>query len=401
MPNIPPKIPAEAPIKTANAYCIGPPFAARPPVPSRAGRSGGHSGRWTRPSPATQKRTNRQNGRMRVGILGLGGMGSTHLRQYRQMPDVEILAFDPKEERRQMAAAGGAVACTSPEDLIGKADVVDVCVATDLHHAVGMEAVAAGKAVFMEKPIARTLEQAAELMDAADKARVPFTVGMVVRYFPEFARANAVVRSGSLGNPAAARTRRGGAAPRGSQDWFMDHRRSGGVLVDLAIHDFDWLRWTLGEVKSLYARSVAAERGSGPDYALTTLTFDSGCVGHVEATWMDPAGFRVTFEVCGSDGMIQYDSRSTPTLRTNLAQPADAAANDPRAQSTGRSGGVESPLAAQDDPYYRELRAFLDAVRAGNPPPISPHDGAMALSIGLAALESARTGRAVTPARHF
>lgn len=338
---------------------------------------------------------------MRVGILGLGGMGTVHMRQYTRMPDVEVLAFDADPSRCEAASALGVSLCPSPEDLVQRADVVDVCVTTDLHHKFGMNAIASGKAVFMEKPIALTLEEAVELMSAADKAKVPFTVGLVVRYFPEFAHANAVVRSGSIGDPAAVRTRRGGVAPRGSRDWFMNHERSGGVLVDLAIHDFDWLRWTLGDVKTLYARSVGAAKRSGPDYALTTLTFDSGCVGHVEATWMDPAGFRVTFEVCGSEGMIQYDSRLTATLRTSLAQPADPAANDPRAARNNRSGAAEAPLAPHDDPYYRELKAFVDAVRTGNPPPVTAYDGVMALSIGLAALESARTGRAVTPARQF
>ncbi|PMZ00384.1 gfo/Idh/MocA family oxidoreductase, partial [Pseudomonas sp. FW306-02-F02-AB] len=83
------------------------------------------------------------------------------------------------------------------------------------------------------------------------------------------------------------------------------------------IHDFDWLRWTLGEVKSLYSRSVQARHGEGPDYCLTTLTFESGAIAHVESTWMDPSGFRTTFEVAGSAGLIQHDSRETSSLRTH------------------------------------------------------------------------------------
>lgn len=177
----------------------------------------------------------------------------------------------------------------------------------------------------------------------------------------------------------------------------MDHARSGGVIFDLAIHDFDWLRWTLGDVKRLYARSVAAQRGSGPDYALITMTFDAGAVAHVEATWMDPSGFRVAFEVCGSGGMIEYDSRLAATLRTHVG--ALSASGDPRDAATLPKGGPEAPLSPTDDPYYQELRAFLDAVKSNAPPPVSPHDGWMAMSIALAALESAKTGRVVTPSR--
>lgn len=165
----------------------------------------------------------------------------------------------------------------------------------------------------------------------------------------------------------------------------MDHRRSGGVLIDLAVHDFDWLRWTLGEVEHLYARSVGSKTMQGPDYALTTLTFDSGAVAHVEATWMDPSGFRTTFEVCGSGGMVEFDSRTTASLRTHLP--------------SGSRG--ESNLSPLDDPYYGELRGFTDAVKAGSTPPVTAYDGLMALSIALTAFESAATGKVLRPPREF
>src|SRR5688572_21354255 len=111
--------------------------------------------------------------------------------------------------------------------------------------------------------------------------------------------------------------RRGGGQPKGEGMWFRDYERSGGVLLDLAVHDFDWLRWTLGEISQVYSRSLGITRGSGPDYALTTLSFASGAVAHVESTWMDPSGFRVAVEVAGSEGIIEYDSRLTPSLRTH------------------------------------------------------------------------------------
>ncbi|HEY0867681.1 MAG TPA: Gfo/Idh/MocA family oxidoreductase, partial [Fimbriimonas sp.] len=139
----------------------------------------------------------------------------------------------------------------------------------------------------------------------------------------------------------------------------------------------------LGEVKHLYSRSVGAASGTGPDYALTVLTFDSGAIGHVEATWMDPSGFRTTYEVCGSDGMIQFDSRETPSLRTH----------------TEGKTALESNQSPLDDPYYQELNAFLGAVKDGTTPPVTGYDGMMAVSIALAALESAKTGRIVAPAR--
>ena len=192
-----------------------------------------------------------------------------------------------------------------------------------------------------------------------------------------------MVKEGAVGNPAVARTLRGGGAPFGSDGWFMDPARSGGVLLDLAIHDFDWLRWTLGEVTQVRARKTGT--GEGPEYALTVLTFESGCLGHVEATWMDPGGFRTTFEVAGSGGLIEFDSRTAPSVRV----------------STIGSTSVENPLASTDDPYYQELRQFLDAVSAGTTPPVTGLDGLHALAIAIAATESAETDRTVRPAHQF
>jgi predicted dehydrogenase len=323
---------------------------------------------------------------LKVGIIGAGGMGNVHARQYRKMPDVEVAFYDHSPEKASaFCERWGYVCAESMDRLIESVDVVDVCLPTDLHAEVGLKAIASGRAVFMEKPMAGTLDEGHRLVEAADKAGVPFMPGQVVRFFPEFSKAAGLVRGGAVGTPGAARTRRGGSAPQGGTGWFMDHARSGGVIVDLAIHDFDWLRWTLGEVKEVYSRSVGSTTGTGPDYALTTLSFDSGAVAHVEATWMDPSGFRAAFEVCGSEGMIEYDSRSNAALRTH---------------SAGRSAS-ETPLAPHDDPYYRELKGFLEAVRSGGKPPVTGYDGLMALSIAMGAIESARTGRVVRPSRAF
>ena len=116
------------------------------------------------------------------------------------------------------------------------------------------------------------------------------------------------------------------------------------------------------------------------DYALTTLEFASGCLGHVETTWIDPSGFRTTLEVCGSEGMLEYDSRNVATLRVHSA--------DGLRQ--------ESNLSPADDPFYSELRGFLDAVQGSKNVPVSPEDGMKAVAIAHAAIESAKSGKAVT-----
>lgn len=321
---------------------------------------------------------------VRVGILGVGGMGNVHARQYKKMADVDVRFFDLDPGRsKTFTERWGYQPAGSVEELYSRSDVIDVCLPTDLHVEFGLRAIAAGKALFMEKPIARTFEDAMKLAVEADKAKTPYMAGQVVRFFPEFAEARKLVKEGILGKPGAARTHRGGFAPTGSDSWFMNHERSGGVLLDLAVHDFDWLRWTLGEVTDVTSRSVGIQAGTGPDYALTTLAFENGAIAHVESTWMDPSGFRTAFEVCGSKGMVEFDSRQAQTLRTHVP---------------GKTMS-ESPLDGLDDPYYRQLSGFLDAVKSGKPVPVSGYDGAMAVAIALAAIESAKTGKNVSPHR--
>jgi len=326
---------------------------------------------------------------IKVGLLGAGGMGNVHANQYAKMPDVSVVVFDGSAERaRPLAERIGGTLVDSVEKLLESADVVDICLPTDLHAEFGLRVIEAGRPVFMEKPVCRSWEQAIALGEAAAKHGVPVMPGQVVRFFPEFRTGHNLVKSGAVGTPAAARTRRGGGAPAGSRSWFMDHSRSGGILLDLAIHDFDWLRWTFGEVKFLESRSVAAKTKTGPDYALTTLTFESGVVAHVESTWMDPNGFRVSYEVAGKDGLISYDSSEHSDLKISTSGD----------KSTGSYLAVnENPLSPTDDPYYLELKGFLDSVRNGTPPPVTLEDGIKALAISLAAIESTETGKIARP----
>jgi len=318
---------------------------------------------------------------MKVGVVGTGGMGNVHARQYRKMPGVQLGYYERNQGRGESFRQNWeAQLCESIDALLEWADVIDICLPTDVHPEFAHKAIAANKPLFLEKPIARSIAEAQAIVDAAASAKVPLMIGHVVRFFPEFALGRQMVLNGAVGKPAAIRTRRGGPTPKGSSGWFMDHARSGGVLLDLAIHDFDWLQWTFGKVKFLYSRSLGAQTGKGPDYALTTLTFESGAVAHVEATWMDPGGFRTYFDIAGSEGLLEFDTRKTPALRT----------------VTPESQVLEPSVAPNEDPYYLELDAFLNSVRTGAPIPITGEDGMVALRISIAALESAKTGKVVS-----
>jgi predicted dehydrogenase len=320
-------------------------------------------------------------------------MGSVHARQYRKRDDVDLWFFDRNQERSGRFQSAFDIKRTETyDDLIGMADVVDICLPTPSHVDFGLKAIAAGRAVLMEKPMALTLAGAEQLAKAAANAQTKFMPAQVVRYFPEYRLAHDLVKRGDIGLPSAARLRRGGSAPNGSDGWFLDFSKSGGVLLDLCIHDFDWLAWTLGPVESLYSRSVGLTQGKRSDYALTTLSFSNGCVAHVEGTWMDPSGFRTSFDIAGSGGLIQHDSRTNAALRTSVL---------PKASEGAPLPAYEGGQFSTEDPYYQEIDGFLKAIQTGSEPPVSAKDGLIAVSISEAAMESATTGKAIQPARHF
>ncbi|MFM7321791.1 MAG: Gfo/Idh/MocA family protein, partial [Armatimonadota bacterium] len=187
---------------------------------------------------------------LRVGIVGAGGMGSTHARSFARLEGVAVTAVADTESGKAEALAHkyGANAFASHDALLGSGvDIVVVAVPTDLHRAIAEAAFSARCHVLVEKPLALDPVDADAIVAAADRAGRTLGVGQCVRFFPEYARAKKAVDSGEIGAPAAVRCRRGGGFPTWSP-WFAEVERSGGVLFDLGVHEFDWLLWCFGPV---------------------------------------------------------------------------------------------------------------------------------------------------------
>lgn len=316
---------------------------------------------------------------LKVALVGAGGMGTNHASCYRKLEDVELAAVVDVDRAAAEAVADGAAVYGSLEEALQKTsvDVVDICTPTPTHSDLAVMALEAGKHLLLEKPMARTVDQCDAIIQAAKASGKTAMVGHVLRWFPEFAQAKKVIDSGGIGKPAVVHTSRGGTFPRGPESWYADFQQSGGVILDLIIHDFDWLRWCLGPVERVYARRAE-------NYALVTLRYKSGAMAHVEGTWMRPSGFEVHFEVAGDEGLIDYSSRNAVPLKTSLkAGPEGKAAVEV----------PESPLA--ESPYLQQIRHFLECVRTGSAPAVSLEDAREAVRTSLAALESCETGQPV------
>ena len=316
---------------------------------------------------------------MKVGISGAGFMARTHAAAYAEM-DVEVTAVaspsgpEPFLEQLDLDAE----AFTDTETLCETADIdfLDVCTPTHTHVEQVRIAADAGVDVFLEKPIAGSIEAAEEIADVVEDSGVTFGVGHVVRFSPSYAKA----RELEIGTPGVARARRLSPFPDwGSDNWFADREKSGGVFVDLAIHDLDYLRWCWGEVERVFARR---HREPEAEHGFVTLRFENGAVGYVEASWAQPDTRELTFELefAGEDGLVEYSNEDEA----------------PYCEWTDDGTTVESPFAKGS--YRRQLEDFVEAVESETDPAVGADEAIEALRLALAADRSADRGTPVAPA---
>jgi predicted dehydrogenase len=331
---------------------------------------------------------------MRVGVVGAGSMGKTHCAAWDYLQTsgvgVELAGITARTNvnAQNLAAQYSVEVYETYEALVADVDIVDICTPTNLHHDMVLYAASAGKHIVCEKPIALTIEDGRAMIDACNEADVRLFIGQVVRFSPEYGAARNVVAAGQIGKPCVIRLKRVSYQPfKAGDNWFLDESRSGGIVLDLMIHDYDYARWLAGNVKRVFAKSVRSQRSDAPgDYALVTLRFENGAIAHIEGGWAYPPGFfRKGFDIAGTDGVIESNTDAAEPLVTHLAIPPEEAVSD-----------VAVPLSTvAESPYTIQLAHFYDALVSNAPFLVTAEDGLAALQIGLAVRESLRTGRSV------
>ncbi|MFI6879873.1 Gfo/Idh/MocA family protein [Streptomyces sp. NPDC050400] len=326
--------------------------------------------------------------RLDVGLIGAGGIARAHLPAWIALgARVTILSTDGNAEKLAARhAESGVTAVRGLSELLDRAAVVDLCTPTFTHRQLTLDAIAAGKHVVCEKPLALTVAEAQEMADAAEAAGVLLFPAHVVRYFPAYAALAESVAAGGVGAPAVLRFTRSGSYPVWAP-WFGDPALSGGILVDQMIHDFDFARLLAGDVVRIHAqvrgRQEPGARAGDVATGTAVLTHASGAVSHVLGVWGLPdLQFRTTYRVAGPDGILEHDSTAHTGFRV-LAQGT-------RPLGEGIPG---SPMT--ESPYLTELREFAAAIEGGPVPRVSARDGVEAVRIAAAAAESARTGEPV------
>ena len=269
-------------------------------------------------------------------------MGATHVRHWARVPGVRVTAVADLDlaKATKVAESVGAPPLGSAGALFAfGCDAVSICTPTDTHRDLTGKALAAGCHVLCEKPMALSVADCDAMIESARIAGRLLSIGQVVRFFPEYANAKKQVEAGAVGKPAVVRARRGGGFPAWA-DWFAQTGRSGGILFDLGVHEFDWLLWCFGPVERVYAKALTPKLESEEleklDMALVTLRHASGCISHVEATWADPKGGGTRFEIAGDAGLLIHDARAIPALSFR----------------TETRTGNASPVHEDDEPYF-------------------------------------------------
>ena len=324
---------------------------------------------------------------MNVGIVGCGTMGSLHARMAKACGLEVVACADTSRTRAEdLSKTFRADATADAAGLFARGDVDIVVIATPTpsHADLAVAAASAGKHVFCETPFARTAAQARKAAAVARKAKVSLHVCGAARYFPEYQAIEAQVASGRIGDVGFIKTFRGGAFPKGADDWYCDYDQSGGAAFDLLIHDFDWIDHAFGPIESVFCQNLLREKPVPLDYAMATVKVKNGPIAQLIGSWAHPDGYRVKVEVCGSAGMIAFDSGDRPV-----------------AVST-RNSRVEDSTPTylehfiSESPHLREWKVFLKGLESDGLVFVSTDAPVRAVQIAELALRSTKSGKRMT-----
>ena len=352
------------------------------------------------------------NSSLKVGMIGTGGIAGDHLRAYEQFPDrVQISAVcDLREDaaRAYAAEAGGAEVYSDAAKMLSEAeiDAVSVCTRHDTHAALSIAAMETGRHVLVEKPMGCSLEECREMLASAERNGVILMVGQNQRYVPSYRGAHLLVQRGELGKVRAARC----DAMQNLPDfvpghWLHDGKLAGGgVVMALAVHSVDLLRYFAGDVARVTAltRTVREEFVNGAeDYALALLEFENGAIGELFSTF---SGFRLPWveqvTVFGDEGTIQtrpyfgdspiLDGATAATATQYSVQPQDWSE-----QFRGFTDVTPATDLASDDDMVNEVLHFADCCASGEEPISSGRDNLGTMKVVFGIYESSKAGRSI------
>lgn len=326
-----------------------------------------------------------------LGVIGTGRIGRVHaanlVHRIRRARLTAVADVDEESARRSGAELGVADVTSDYRTLLDDAalDAVVICTSTDTHAEIIEAAAAAGKHVFCEKPISLDLAAIDRVLSAVERAGVKLQVGFNRRFDANFRRVRDAVAGGEIGDPHLLHL-----VSRDPSPPPLDYiRRSGGMFVDMTIHDFDMARYLIrSEVAEVYAAAAvrvdpAIGKAGDVDTAVVTLRFENGVIGTIDNSRKAVYGYDQRVEVFGSAGSIRTDNNHANTAIISTAD------------HVRRDLPLHFFIERYEESYVEEMKAFVDAVLDGGPVPVTGWDGRMPVAMGMAARSSHETNRPV------
>ncbi len=330
---------------------------------------------------------------LRVAIVGCGSAAEYHAAAYRKNSDVKLVAvFCRRENRGDKFAAkyGNLNIYTDISEMLGveKPDIVSVCTPAGSHAEFAIKAMEGGANVLCEKPFASTIQEADMMIEAEKQTGKVLMPGFTLRFFNEMRKVKRLAENGELGKIGNLWFRKGKWMPE--QKWYSDPSKTGGVAMDLASHGIDLLTWITGaRVTSVYASSTGIYGKEIDDNIWINMKFDNGAIGVVGSSYSYPF-FSYDFGLSGEKKAVRHfrgklfieSVEANHTLVWNFFNYC-----------------LETfvlPLRhLVDDPFEKEINHFVGSIKNNKKPLIAAEEGRENLKIVLAAIESAKTDRAV------
>lgn len=327
---------------------------------------------------------------VRVGILGLGCMGQCHIGAYKKVRTARVEAVCDIDEKKR----GGDIGVFGKIDVSGYRiyadaakllkdpglDAIDICLPTHLHAKYTLAALAAGKHVICEKPMARSAAEARTMVKAAQRAGKQLFLAHCIRFWPQYVKAREIVLSGKYGAVRTARFCRIGGTPTWSwKNWLHTPQWSGMAALDLHIHDVDFVQYLFGKPKAVRSQGMSL-RGKGFDHIVTAYEYGKDQLITAEGSWAYPSAFPfgMSFSILMEGAALEMKADLSLTLYPQQGKPKAVAV-------------------PKGDGYEHELRHFMDCILRNEVSPVVPPESALrSIQLVEAEIAAARSGKAVT-----
>lgn len=322
---------------------------------------------------------------LKIGVFGVGHLGKFHLNNWKEIEGIKVVGFyDPVDETaKEVAAKYNIKRFTDPDKLIDASDAVDIVAPTTHHYALCEKAIRKGKHVFVEKPLADTIEEGRLLVNMAREANIKMQVGHVERFNPAYL----AVKEMNLQPMFIEVHRLAQFNPRGTEV---------SVILDLMIHDIDIILSIVdSDVKHIFASGVAVMTDT-PDIANVRIEFNNGCVANLTSSRISMKKMR-KMRMFQKDSYIGIDFLEKKTEVIKLKQPEDTNvfAFDIETSHGKKTIAVANPQVKDANAIKLELEGFTDSIINNKPTAVSEIDGFLAMEVAHQILEKIRNSRAM------